>query len=142
MIEKGRYQKIPLEQRLCVFCDKKEIEDETHFMLRCPCYDEMRKVMFVEIERMTGRKQEEFKTEEERLKFLLENIWEEEKECLGVVRTVMGYIRKSMLKRKVLEGVKSMKLDTVHLPRTRKKRERIHIKQRKKIFVKVKKKKR
>src|SRR3954451_1395003 len=22
MIEKGRYQKIPLEQRLCVFCDK------------------------------------------------------------------------------------------------------------------------
>lgn len=33
LIEKGRYLKIPREERLCKKC--KKIEDETHFILYC-----------------------------------------------------------------------------------------------------------
>ena len=39
-IETGRYQrpKLPAEERLCKLCDSGEVEDESHFLLRCGLY--------------------------------------------------------------------------------------------------------
>ena len=34
-VEKGRYQKIPLEKQLCPICDKTNIEDEFHYTMEC-----------------------------------------------------------------------------------------------------------
>ena len=44
-IERGRYKKIPFENRLCNYC-KTEIEDEKHFILYCKNYENRRKLLF------------------------------------------------------------------------------------------------
>ena len=41
-IEKGRYQNIPRENRICGKCNRNEIEDEYHFTLICPYYRDLR----------------------------------------------------------------------------------------------------
>lgn len=42
LIEYGRYQNIPREQRLCQLCDSNEVEDEYHFTLSCQYYQLLR----------------------------------------------------------------------------------------------------
>ena len=42
MIEYGRYQKIPQEERLCMFCQSNEVEDEYHFTMSCEAYTTLR----------------------------------------------------------------------------------------------------
>ena len=39
MIEKGRYMKVPREDRKCTNCTLNTIEDETHVLLECPAYE-------------------------------------------------------------------------------------------------------
>ena len=43
-IEKGRYTnpKTPREERLCMLCNESVIEDEVHFLLKCPVYTNLR----------------------------------------------------------------------------------------------------
>ena len=43
MIELGRHRNIPVIQRLCPIC-KSDIEDEFHFILKCPAYTDLRKL--------------------------------------------------------------------------------------------------
>ena len=47
MIEKGRHQKPVLErsERKCPFCES-EIEDELHFIISCPKYENERTLLF------------------------------------------------------------------------------------------------
>lgn len=42
-IETGRYVGIPREERLCVFCNMKTIENEFHFLSVCPLYIDLRR---------------------------------------------------------------------------------------------------
>ena len=39
----GKWYKIKKEERKCKFCDSNEIEDESHFILQCSNYEELRK---------------------------------------------------------------------------------------------------
>ena len=48
-VETGRYNDLPLEYRLCNFCNENVLEDEKHFLLNCKLYEEDRKVFFAEI---------------------------------------------------------------------------------------------
>ena len=48
MIEKGRHQKIERQLRLCPFCPF-EVEDEHHFLLKCPIYKPLRENLFEDI---------------------------------------------------------------------------------------------
>ena len=41
-IETGRFVGEAEEQRVCIFCQLNEIEDETHFLLKCDLYEEER----------------------------------------------------------------------------------------------------
>ena len=44
-IERGRYTKTPRNERICKYCDhkgKNAVEDETHFLLNCPMFEELR----------------------------------------------------------------------------------------------------
>ena len=51
-IEKGRWEKLLPEERTCVFCDSKAIEDEKHFMLFCPTYEGVRQKLWTQLERL------------------------------------------------------------------------------------------
>ena len=41
-VETGRHKNIPRYNRICSLCNKQDIEDEYHFILICPVYDEIR----------------------------------------------------------------------------------------------------
>ena len=41
-IERGRYQNIDRQERICNFCTGKHVESEYHFLLVCPLYRELR----------------------------------------------------------------------------------------------------
>ena len=43
IIEKGRYQGIEVTNRTCEQCDMQRVEDEYHFLLECPKYDDLRR---------------------------------------------------------------------------------------------------
>ena len=49
-IERGRYDKIPRDERLCSLCSCNKIEDETHLLLDCPNYSSIRDRFFSKIE--------------------------------------------------------------------------------------------
>ena len=42
-IEQGRYMSVERNQRLCLMCNLSDIEDEFHFILKCPLYKDLRK---------------------------------------------------------------------------------------------------
>ena len=41
-----RYIQVPLERRICTACNHGHIEDETHFLVSCPVYDDLRQRHF------------------------------------------------------------------------------------------------
>ena len=42
-LEKGRYTGTPREERFCKICKTHEVEDESHFIFRCPTLEPTRK---------------------------------------------------------------------------------------------------
>ena len=42
----GKWYKIKATQQLCTFCNQRTIENEFHFLLDCPNYEELRKGTF------------------------------------------------------------------------------------------------
>ena len=48
-VETGRYRGVPFSDRFCFSC-KDDIEDEFHFILKCPLYETLRKT-YIEIGR-------------------------------------------------------------------------------------------
>ena len=45
-IEIGHYNGADIEHHLCSLCDKNEIEDECHVLIRCDMYDDIRSDLF------------------------------------------------------------------------------------------------
>ena len=45
-VETGRFNAIPLEFRLCVFCDDNVVEDEYHFFFSCHLCNDLRSSLF------------------------------------------------------------------------------------------------
>ena len=43
-VEQGRYHNVSRNERICKMCSNSEIEDEFHFLLVCPFYDNFRKM--------------------------------------------------------------------------------------------------
>ena len=48
-IELGRRQNVPLAERLCTLCHN-GVEDETHILLQCPIYDDLRQRLLIHID--------------------------------------------------------------------------------------------
>jgi len=48
-IETGRFTNIPVEFRLCLFCEGNNVEDENHFMFDCDLYKNIRENFLVKI---------------------------------------------------------------------------------------------
>jgi len=55
-IERGRWKRLPRSQRLCQQCDWNAIENEEHFILKCPKYDNFREELFQKIIELTNGK--------------------------------------------------------------------------------------
>lgn len=45
-IERGRYENLPRNERICKFCNSQSVESEYHFLLVCPYYVELRNKYF------------------------------------------------------------------------------------------------
>ena len=67
-IEEGRYGKVPIENRLCTFCNNSEIETERHMLFKCAHYAEIRSEFLV---RLTAVKDIKTENENEFLHFLM-----------------------------------------------------------------------
>ena len=121
-----------VEERLCVFCESKQVEDEEHFMLDCEAYKDLRARLWKKCKEATSRSKASFPSREQQLNVLigdeLQPEDEEEKSTTKsksyreLSRAVMEYITSAMNKRrglqKVLDGVKSARADAVHLAGT------------------------
>ena len=113
-IEQGRYKKEKLEDRVCVFCETKEVEDERHFMLKCAAYSDLRGIMWTELESEAGLKLDCLTSDESQLNVLIGDALqpgeEEERNSTktliytGVVRVVMKFITTAMNRRRTLLG--------------------------------------
>ena len=44
-IETGRYEGMPLEERICQCCESGQIENELHMFSECPIYNNIRQVL-------------------------------------------------------------------------------------------------
>ena len=49
LIETGRYDNIPRNEKVCNVCNCKTIEDEIHFLLDCPSYSSLKDMFFTKI---------------------------------------------------------------------------------------------
>ena len=58
-IETGRYEKLEEEERICIFCESGEVEDERHFLCRCEAWKDEREVVLREVRKLGVRMTEE-----------------------------------------------------------------------------------
>jgi len=113
-IETGRWSRIPKEERYCEFCLSGEVEDETHFMLFCLVYEELRGKMWQELESKFGIKRDSM-TPQKQLNTLIGDEVIEHSHYAEIIKIVMRYIERAMKqrklysdeKRKMRQGVKS-----------------------------------
>jgi hypothetical protein len=112
-IEQGRYRKEAVENRICEYCDSKEIEDEKHFLLKCKPYNDLREKMWSKIEETTGIKRTDFENDDERLDALIGDRFQPEEsedkdspntlQYRKIARIVMIYITTAMNRRRGLQ---------------------------------------
>ncbi len=83
------------------------MEDETHFMLFCPVYDQLRDRMWKELEKFGVLKHD--MTTQKQLCTLIGDELIDHPHYMEIIKIVMKYIEKAMLDRKKRQGVKSGK---------------------------------
>ena len=105
-IETGRWTQIPKEERFCEICLNGEVEDETHFMLFCPVYQDLRDNLWREFETKFGIRKDAMTTQQQ-LNTLIGDEFVEHPYYADMLKKVMNYIERAMKYRKMRQGVKS-----------------------------------
>jgi hypothetical protein len=112
-IEQGRYENEKASERICRLCEN-GIEDECHFMLHCPIYDDLRDVMWTKFEHATGWSKASFTNGNEQLNALIGYRFQPSKTDKGkasgtvkrvygtVVQCVMTFVVTAMRRRRIL----------------------------------------
>jgi len=105
-----RLVKIVYKESQLPFFEEKEVEDESHFMLRCNAYTVQRAKMWEEYERITQSRRESLESEDAQMAALLGDTHqpeeEEDKESVrsktykNIVKTVMIFITSAMKERR------------------------------------------
>ena len=113
-IEQGRYDKEQISQRICRFCSTGSVEDESHFMLQCPVYDDLRNVMWSKFEQATGWRKTSFANNDEQLNALIgyrfqpstsnngKNAAAAKRTYRDVVQCVLTFVTTAMKRRRIL----------------------------------------
>ena len=109
-IEQGRYVKEEISEIKCKFCVSGDVEDESHFMLSCAAYEDLRRKMWTEFETVTGVTKASLETDEQKLNALVGEMFqpgEEEKKnstktqtYRQQVKVIMRYITAAMNRRR------------------------------------------
>ena len=92
-IETGRWKKEREEERVCNVCLCSEVEDERHFILKCPMYQRERMSMYQSIENEIQLKDIESMEEDSQLNVLIGVGWR--KKGKEIRRIVLNYIFKA-----------------------------------------------
>ena len=58
-IETGRYEKLEEGERICIFCESGEVENERHFLCRCEAWKDEREVVLREVKKLGIRMTDE-----------------------------------------------------------------------------------
>jgi hypothetical protein len=113
-IEQGRYEKEQVSQRVCRLCANGSVEDESHFMLQCPVYDDLRNTMWTKFEQATGWSKSSFANNDEQLNALIGYRFQPPATTKGktagtveriyrnVVQCVMTFVTTAMKRRRIL----------------------------------------
>ena len=109
-IEKGRYTGEAPEDRLCVFCDMREVESEQHFLLRCKAYAQEREEMWRAYEHITQSNRNDLIDEDAQMRALLGDTHQPSEEAAkdstqyklyqNLIKEVMKYTTTAMRKRR------------------------------------------
>jgi hypothetical protein len=82
-IETGRFKNQPVEERICQMCENNLVEDEVHFILNCPAYEDIRIQLYNSITYVNFNEMESeqkfmyiFKNESLKLSKYIEKAWE------------------------------------------------------------------
>ncbi len=59
-IETGRYERLPVEQKVCEVCDSVNVEDEMHFLISCNAFTQERTQLFSHVSTFVGNFNELF----------------------------------------------------------------------------------
>ena len=89
LIEKGRHLRPPLERndRKCFIC-KREVENEKHFLITCPLYENQREILFQTC-RENSRHFDSLTSEEDKFIFIMTN------EDANVIKSVAKFVSDS-----------------------------------------------
>jgi len=96
-IEKGRFEKLAPEDRICEFCGTGEVENEFHFMMICPLYREFRKELWLSVKRDLPQPVMIYADED---KFFIFMTAQESE----VVKKVLKFIKQAMRARREIES--------------------------------------
>jgi hypothetical protein len=110
-IEQGRYIKEKLEERICEFCDSKEVEDEKHFLLECKMHSEFREEMWKKFEEITGTSRNDYENATQKMNALIGDRFQPKtsdsdknsstaQAYRKIARTMMEYVTKAMNRRR------------------------------------------
>ena len=86
MIEIGRYKNLETEERLCKLCITLKIEDEYHFLIDCPIYNNSRKICYQKISELCSN----FNNMSDKTKFYYRYLFT--KEDLSIINIFGNYI--------------------------------------------------
>ncbi len=53
-IETGRYERLPVEQRVCEVCDSDNVEDEMHLLISCNAFTQERTEFYANVSQLVG----------------------------------------------------------------------------------------
>src|SRR5579872_5375816 len=102
-IEKGRYDKLPVEKRLCRFCEADAVEDEKHFLLHCEEYEGLRQKMWKGLEALFSYPVQMW-PEEKKLGILLgADEYKKWGNSSEMIKCVANYIKRAMAKRRIID---------------------------------------
>ena len=126
-IEQGRYEKEQVNERVCRVCASGDVEDEYHFILQCPVYDDLRNVMWIKFEQATGCPKSRFTNNDERLNALIGHRFQPSATDNGktasttkriyqaVVQCVMTFVTTAMKRRRILLMIGSCSFRTLEV---------------------------
>ena len=101
-IEKGRYEKLAVENRICRFCEADDVEDEKHFMLYCEPYEDLRQKLWTGLDTLFSYPVRTW-SEEKKLKALL--ISDEVKMLPNYNEVTCDHLlKRAMAKRRAMEA--------------------------------------
>ena len=101
-IETGRWKRPKgeeVEDRVCLVCMSRDVEDERHFLLKCPMYVRERSTMFRKMREVVGLEYAESMDEEWQMNVMIGVGWREQGREIREI--VLEYIRKAYEIRKI-----------------------------------------